>query len=118
MAQEKLEVIQEFEIKNNCPKCFNQDMKLNFYQKHRFSKLYHKVTNEVVHQVQCKKCESFIYPVDWTPDIERIYEYKKKMVKPEKTSIKYTGLFYALILFLIALVTGGVYVYMQGIIEF
>ncbi len=118
MAQEKLEVIQESVITNNCPKCFNQDMKLTFYQKHRYSRLFHKITNEVTHQVQCKKCDSFIYPVDWTPGIERIFEYKKKMVTPEKASIKYTGLFYGLILFLIALVATGIYVFTQGIIEF
>lgn len=118
MAQEKLEVIQDSEIKNNCPKCFNQDMKLTFYQKHRYSKLFHKVTDEVTHQVQCKKCEEFIYPVDWTPDIERIFDYKKKMVTPKKASIKYTGLFYGLILFLIAIIAAGVYVFTQGIIEF
>ncbi|MEO9891450.1 hypothetical protein [Aurantibacter sp.] len=118
MAQEKLEVIQESVITNNCPQCFNQDMKLTFYQKHRYSKLFHKVTNEITHQVQCKTCDSFIYPIDWTPDIERIFDYKRKMVTPEKASVKYTGLFYGLILFLIALVAGAVYIFTQGIIEF
>jgi len=118
MAKEKLEVIQEFEIKNNCPKCFNQDMKLTFYQKHRYSKLFYKVTDEVTHQVQCKKCSSFIYPVDWTPDIERIFDYKKKMVAPAKGFLKYTGLFYGIILFLIALIAAAIFVYTQGIIEF
>lgn len=118
MATEKLDVIQEFEIKNNCPKCFNQEMRLTFYQKHRFSKLFYKVTNKVTHQVQCKKCESFIYPVDWTPDIERIYDYKKKMVTPKKASLKYTGLFYGLIVFSIALVATAIYLFSQGIIQF
>ncbi|MGI9549943.1 MAG: hypothetical protein ACR2MT_01990 [Aurantibacter sp.] len=118
MAQQKLEVIQESVITNNCPECFNQDMKLTFYQKHRHSKLFHRVTNEVTHQVQCKKCDSFIYPVNWTPDIERIFEYYRKMVKPERASLKFTGLFYILIAVLSALIGAGIYLFTQGKLDF
>jgi len=117
MVKEKLIVLKEAEITNNCPECFNQDMKLTFYQKHLFGRLYHRITTTVTHQIKCNKCESIIYPVKWTEDIERIFEYYQKMVNPEKASIKFTALFYILILspFIIA----GIlyYLFQSGIIS-
>ena len=35
MAKEKFEVIKEAQLTNNCPECFNQDLSLTFYQKHK-----------------------------------------------------------------------------------
>ena len=98
MVKEKLVILKEAEITNNCPECFNQDMKLTFYQKHLFRRLYHKTTTSITHQIKCNKCKKIIYPVNWTEDIERIFEYYQKMVSPEKASTKFTALFYILIL--------------------
>ena len=33
MAKQKMVVIKEADITNNCPECFNQELKLSFYQK-------------------------------------------------------------------------------------
>lgn len=118
MAKEKLVVIKEADLKNNCPECFNQDLKLSFYQKHTFGIFFHKTTNEVTNKIVCSKCKSTIYPVSWTEDIERMFDYYQKTVIPEKKSSKPTGLFFFLILVLIALVAGGVYVYLNDIIQF
>ncbi len=112
MPTEKLIVIKEAELTNNCPECFNQDLKLTFYQKHRYGKLFYKTTSEVTGQVLCNKCGSDIYPSKWTDDIERIFEYYQKMVVPEKTSLKFTTLFYVLILLLLALAAVGAYLFL------
>ncbi|QLG45648.1 hypothetical protein [Costertonia aggregata] len=117
MAKEKLIAIKEAELTNNCPECFNQELKLTFYQKHRYGKLFHRTTNEVTNQIVCRKCSSMIYPVKWTDDIERIFNYYQKMVQPEKSSLKFTSLFYILLLLLIALIAGGVYVFLEGTIQ-
>ncbi|MDB4292060.1 hypothetical protein N9954_01535 [Maribacter sp.] len=117
MAKEKLEVIKEAELKCNCPECFNQDLRLSFYQKHKYGRLSHRTTNEVTSQLICNKCGSDIYPSTWTDDIDRLFDYYKKMVTPEKASVKFTGLFYGLLLFLIALVAAGIYVFSQGIVQ-
>jgi hypothetical protein len=117
MATDKLIVITEANLTNNCPECFNQDLKLTFYQKHRIGKLFHKTTNEVSSQIICNKCGSDIYPSTWTDDIERIFEYYQKTVTPEKASLKFTTLFYVLILVLIALIGAGVYLFLEGIIQ-
>lgn len=117
MAKEKLEVIKVAALKCNCPECFNQDLTLSFYQKHKYGKLAHRTTNEVTNQLICNKCGSDIYPAKWTDDIDRLFDYYKKMVVPEKASVKYTGLFYGLLLFLTAIVGAVVYLFYQGIIQ-
>lgn len=118
MAIEKLVLIKEAELTNNCPECFNQDLKLTFYQKHRFAKLYHRITNEVTHQIICNKCGSDIYPAKWTDDIERIFEYYQKMMQPEKSSLKPKPLFYLLVLIFIAIIGIGGYLFSTGLIQF
>lgn len=118
MTNEKLITIQEAELTNNCPECFNQDLTLTFSQKHSYSRLFHKTTNEVSHQIRCNKCGCIIYPVKWTDDIERSFDYYRKMVRPEKASIRFTSLFFVLLLLLICLVGGAVYVYFQGLPAF
>ncbi len=116
MAEIKLVVIKEADITNNCPECFNQDLKLSFYQKHSYGKFVHKTTNEVTHKLTCNTCKSDIYPVNWTDDIERIFEYYKKMAIPEKKSIKYTSLFYILLLVAIVLIGAAIFLYTSEII--
>ncbi|WP_299158485.1 hypothetical protein [uncultured Eudoraea sp.] len=118
MAKEKLVVIKEADITNNCPECFNQDMKITFYQKHLFGRLYHKITSKVSHQIKCNTCESIIYPVNWTEDIERIFEYYQKMVNPEKATTKFTAMFYLIILLPIVIAAVLFYLYKTGIISF
>ncbi|WP_411029028.1 hypothetical protein [Spongiimicrobium sp. 3-5] len=118
MSKEKLEVIKEADLTNNCPECFNQELKLTFYQKHKYSRLFHRTTGEVSNAITCKKCSSTIYPVNWTQDIERVFDYYQKMAHPEKKSLKFKPLFYALVLLLIALVASSAYLYLEGVIQF
>lgn len=116
MAEIKLVVIKEANVTNNCPECFNQNLKLSFYQKHSYGKFVHKTTNEVSHKLTCNTCKSNIYPSNWTDDIERIFEYYQKMAIPEKKSVKYTPLFYILLCSLVALIGTGIYVLITGVL--
>ncbi|WP_209401760.1 hypothetical protein [Pseudozobellia sp. WGM2] len=113
MAKEKLVAIKEADLTNNCPECFNQDLKLSFYQKHSYTKLAHRTTNIITHQLVCNKCGSTIYPVSWTDDIERTFEYYQKMVEPKPSALSLTSLFWVLILVLIVIVGGGIYLLLQ-----
>ncbi|QWX83266.1 hypothetical protein H0I23_12495 [Cellulophaga sp. HaHaR_3_176] len=110
MAKIIMEVIKEAELTNNCPECFNQELKLSFYQKHSHGKFVHKVTNEVSSEIKCKKCFTLIYPVTWTPDIERVFEYYQKTAIPQKSATKYTSLFYILVLIAIFIIAAGFYI--------
>ena len=114
MSKEKQIVIKEADITNNCPVCYNQKLRLTFYQKHLYNPLYHKTTEKVTHQIQCQKCDSMIYPVNWTPDIERVFDYYNKLISPDKPSIRFTTMFFVLLVAVIALIATGVYFYLQG----
>lgn len=118
MAKEKMVPIKEAQLTNNCPECYHQDLKLTFYQKHTYGAFFHRTTKEVIHQIVCKKCNSMIYPVKWTDDIERLFTYYEKTVVPEKKSRKPTLLFYALFLVLIVIVAVGVYFSLGGTITY
>ena len=118
MAKEELVVIQESDLTNNCPECFNQEMRLRFYQKHKSTKLYHKVTAEVSHELKCKTCESIIYPVKWDNNIENAFNYYQKMVHPKKSSISFTSLFYLLTVLLLVLTGAVIYLIKEGVIKF
>ena len=118
MSKEKLVILKEANITNNCPECFNQDMKITFKQKHKYGKLYDRTTSEVTHTIRCNKCDSIIYPVNWTEDIERIFNYYQKMVTPEKSIIRFTPLFYILLVSLLVLIGLGLYLWLSGIIQF
>lgn len=118
MSKERFEILKEADLTNNCPECFNQDMKLTFQQKHKFGKLYDRTTSEVSHKLKCNKCNSTIYPVNWTDDIERTFNYYQKMVSPKKASIRFTSLFYILIVSLIVIIGAIIYLWKSGIIQF
>lgn len=118
MAKEKLVVIKEANLTNNCPECFNQDLNLSFFQKHTYGRFFHKTTAAVTNKLVCNKCKSTIYPVSWTEDIERMFNYYQKTVVPEKKSSKPTVFFYVIILLFIALVAGGIYILLTGPIEY
>ena len=117
MAKEKLKVIKEADLTNNCPECFNQDLKLTFYQKHTYGAFFHRTTNEITNQIVCRKCNSMIYPVKWTDDIERMFDYYQKTVVPERKSTKPTFLFFIILLLMIAVVGIGVYFFLGGTIK-
>lgn len=118
MAKEKLLVLKEADIKNNCPECFHNELSVTFYQKQNFGKFVHKTTGEISSEMKCQRCHSIIYPIKWTDDIERSYTYYQKLAKPRKTSVKFTSLFYILLLVGIAVVAAVVYIFMQNIIQF
>jgi hypothetical protein len=54
--------------------------------------------------------------VNWTPDIERVYDYYNKLVEPDRTSVRFTTLFFVLLLLILVLVAAGVYLVLEGII--
>lgn len=114
MAKNKQIILKEAPLSNNCPECFNQDLKLTFFQKHSYGRLYHRTTSEVSRTLECNTCKSQIFPVQWTEDIERSVEYYEKAVQADKARIQFKPLFYILILLGIALVAALVYLFEQG----
>lgn len=116
MAKEKKYIIKEAIITNNCTECFHQGLTLRFYQKHTYNSFYHKTTNLVTHEIKCNKCKSIIYPVKWTTDIERVFNYYSKLVIPAKKAVRFTTLFYALLLLILATMFTLGYLYLEDFI--
>ena len=86
---EKLITIKEVSLKNNCPECYSTEgLTLTFRQKFKETVLYKSISKDIVEELVCSKCETIIYPVSWTDDIERVYDYQKKAFEPKKVSIK------------------------------
>ncbi|GAA4804251.1 hypothetical protein [Litoribaculum gwangyangense] len=79
--------IKEVTLKNNCPICFiREGLRLILKQKIKETKFYKSITSEVNYELVCKKCNSIIYPVQWTDDIDQVVDYQKKAVEPKKAS--------------------------------
>ncbi|UNY99508.1 hypothetical protein MQE36_03985 [Zhouia spongiae] len=98
--------LNQFTLANNCPECYAQDaMILTFYQKRVKNSIYEKVSKQTGHSILCQKCKQTIYPVKWTEDIERVYNFYLKTLTPEP-SLKLTKLGLFLIIFIVLLIAG------------
>ncbi|MEP3838206.1 MAG: hypothetical protein ABJM36_11185 [Algibacter sp.] len=83
---EKLIDIKEVALHNNCPECFSKEgLRLTFKQKIKETHFYKSITSDISHEINCTTCSSIIYPVQWTDDIERVFEYQKKAFTPKKS---------------------------------
>ena len=83
----KLVTVKEVVLKNNCPECYsNEGLRLTFKQKIIDTKFYRSVTSQIGHEIACKTCNTIIYPIKWTDDIERVFEYQKKAFVPKRAS--------------------------------
>lgn len=97
-------ILKETILNNNCPECYaTESLSLSFKQKRLFSKLFIKTKADIVEQMDCKKCETTIFPGRWTDDIERVYDYHKKTIDLQPSGIRFTGLFYLIVLLGLAL---------------
>ena len=86
---EKLITIKEVALNNNCPECYNTNgLQLTFKQKFIETSLYRSITNETTQEIHCKTCNTDIFPVMWTEDLERIFAYQQKAFAPKKASTK------------------------------
>lgn len=86
---EKFITVKEVSLKNNCPECYSTEgLTLTFKQKFKESRFYKSITADIVEELVCSKCDTTIYPVSWTDDIERVYDYQKKALIPKPKTIK------------------------------
>jgi len=96
-------------LNNHCPECFSTDgLQLNFSQKITETRFYKAVTNDVICELRCKVCDTDIFPVRWTNDIERVVDYKKKAFTPKPKSFKLKRLAWVLLIILDLLILLGI----------
>lgn len=79
--------LKEVTLKNNCPECYsNNGLHIKFKQRIVENKFYKSITPEIEHSIICKTCNSTIYPVSWTDDLEQVFNYHQKALEPMKPS--------------------------------
>ncbi len=106
--------LKETILNNNCPECYaTESLLLSFKQEKIFSKFMVKTKAAIIEKMNCKKCESEIFPGRWTDDIERVYNYHKKTIHPESSTIRFTSSFYILLLSIVLVVISVVYIYIE-----
>ncbi len=107
-------VLKEAVLTNNCPECYSTEgMVLSFKQQRVKTKLLTKTKANIIESINCNKCESQIFPGQWTADIERVYNYHKKTITRISSSIRFSPLFYGILIFFILLVVAGVYIFLN-----
>lgn len=93
----------------NCPECYSRSgLELTFNQEWRENAFSKKATPLVREELVCKQCDEVIYPINWTEDIERLYDYHLKRATPS-TYFKRKVLFWVLIIAIILLVVTGTF---------
>jgi len=93
------QILHTARLNNNCPECFDTEgLEFTFTQEEKHSKFYNQASKEIDEKLYCHTCKNIIYPVSWTEDIERVYQYHKKQVHPMSTSMQLKSLAHILIL--------------------
>lgn len=97
-------------LHNNCPTCFGTDgLEFTFTQAEKETPFFHKPDKQIGEKLYCHKCKNQIYPVNWNEDIERVYDYNRKIAEANKQHLQVKPLFYILIVVAIILIAVGIY---------
>lgn len=107
--------LKEVKLHNNCPECFSNDgLHLSFKQKFVQNALYKSVTSDIKNEMQCRTCNSAIFPGSWTREIDQVVAYQERAIKPKPKSIKLTKLAWIIII-LDAILIIGVLLFAFGV---
>ena len=104
---DKFIVIREVRLNNHCPECYsNENLTLTFSQKYIENNFYKAFTKTITNSLSCKKCNSEIFPVRWTDDIDQVVDYHKRATNPKPKSLKLKKASWLLILIFVLLILG------------
>ncbi|EDP71108.1 hypothetical protein FBALC1_01452 [Flavobacteriales bacterium ALC-1] len=118
MSSSRFFTLKEARLSNNCPECYSNDgIELTFKQKFIENAFYKAITNEVVNEMHCMNCNTQIFPIQWTDDIERVVEYQKRALQPKPKSIKLKPLAWVIIIVDLLLLV-GIVLFSTGVISF
>lgn len=103
---------------NNCPECYSKTgLELTIKQKNIENTFYKAITTETNCSIHCNSCDTQIFPVRWTDEIERIVDYKKRVIQPKPKSFKLKPLAW-LIIFFDAILVVVIVLFALGLINF
>ena len=98
----KGKVFQEATLSSNCPECYaNNSLLFSVFQQEIDNLWYYRLTDTLSEQIKCQKCQTPIYPVRYTQDIERVKAFYLKSMGTPRTSFKIKALSYILVALII-----------------
>ncbi|MBC2844293.1 hypothetical protein [Winogradskyella flava] len=118
MATYKYFTLKEARLSNNCPECYSNDgLEITFKQKFVENAFYKAISKEIVSEIHCYNCNTSIFPVRWTDDIESVVAYQKRAIEPRPKSIKLKPLAWVVIV-LDLLIVAAIILAVTGVISF
>ena len=89
MSKSQYFTLKEVSLNNNCPECYSTDgLELTFKQNLVETAFYKAITEDTINEMHCKTCNTQIFPVRWTNDIEQVVAYQQRAVNPKPKSFK------------------------------
>lgn len=96
-------------LNNNCPECFGTEgLELKFFQSEK-EYFFSKKFSPIQHELYCHKCKSEIFRSHWDEDIERVYEYHKKIANSYLQESKTKLILWAFVLISCLIIVIGIY---------
>lgn len=103
--EEKFFTVKEVTLNNHCPECYSSDgLELTFKQKFVENAFYRAIAKDVKHNLVCHTCKTEIYPVRWTDDLERVFEYQERALVPKSATFKLKQLSWILLITAVVIV--------------
>lgn len=100
------------QLRNNCPQCYSMDgLSLEFHQEWNENRWMKQTTRQVKEVLYCDHCEANIFPVNWTEDIERVYQYHLKLAE-RPTHFMFKKMSWFVLALSILSIAASVYAYM------
>jgi len=110
-------ILKEVRLNNHCPECYsNKDLVLIFRQQFVETTFYKALTENISHSLSCKKCNSEIFPVRWTDDIEQVVDYQIRAAHPKPKALKLKKIAWILIA-ITGIILIGIVLFSLGIIN-
>jgi len=107
---DKFFTLKTFSLNNHCPECYSREgLELTFKQKFVENVLFKAISADTIHSLFCTKCNTEIFPVRWTDDVDQVVDYHIRATTPKPTSLKLKKLSWLLIVLVILIVFGVVY---------
>jgi len=118
MDSQQYFTLKEVKLNNNCPECYsNEGLELTFKQKFVENAFYKAITQDIINDMYCNTCNTAIFPVRWTNDIEQVVAYQKRAVQVKPNSVKLKQLTWFVIIASTVLVS-GVVLFVSGVLNF
>lgn len=102
-------VFKEATLSSNCPECFaNNSIRYTVLQKEIDNRWYYHLSRELSEHMVCGKCETVIYPIRYTENIEQIKAFYLRTMGTPPKRFQLKALSYITLILVLTAVAAGV----------